>query len=113
MFWTAAFNGYMSSAVHRVWRPSVAPATAYVPMPLGSSSDAPVMKPGPRILPAFLSGLRSFAISEAVPDVAPAGSECGMMPRLRLRSSVIGQFSDCGPLWRRRLASRTLAVRVT
>lgn len=54
-------------------------------MPLGSSSDAPVMKPGPRIFPAFLSGLRSAAISAAVPPVAPAGSECGMTRWLRLR----------------------------
>src|SRR5438093_85169 len=43
------------------------------------------MKPGPRIFPAFLSGLRSRSISAAVPVVAPAGRECGIA---RLRRSV-------------------------
>src|SRR2546430_2221581 len=43
-----AISGNVISAVHRVLKPSVAPATEYVPMPDGSSSEAPVMSPGPR-----------------------------------------------------------------
>src|SRR5207245_6807064 len=92
MFWTAAMSGKVSSAVQSVCNPSVAPATAYVPMPLGSSSDAPVMKPGPRILPIFLAGLVSDPISAAVPAVAPDGGECGMTRRRGL--SLAGNLAQ-------------------
>src|SRR5947207_11417793 len=44
---TATINGSVSSAVHNVAYPNDAPATAYVAIPLGSSSEAPVTRPGP------------------------------------------------------------------
>src|SRR4030088_3559357 len=72
VFWTAAISGKVRSAIQSVWSPRLAPATAYVPIPLGSSSDAPVMKPGPRIMPAFLSGFFSFAMPRVLPtDMTP------------------------------------------
>src|ERR1700687_1669074 len=60
-------------------------------MPLGSSSDTPVMKPGPRIFPAFLSGFFSLAISTAVPAVAAEGAEWGFAFLGRV---VIGHSSN-------------------
>src|SRR6266850_1695977 len=65
MFWTDAISGKVRSAVHSVCSPRVAPATAYVPMPLGSSSDAPVTKPGPRILPTFTPAPKQDACPNA------------------------------------------------
>jgi hypothetical protein len=41
--------------------PNDAPAKAYVPMPDGASSDAPVINPGPRILRNLLIELGSRA----------------------------------------------------
>src|SRR5437762_7985861 len=40
--------GNVTSAVQRHENPKAAPACAYVPMPDGSSSEAPVTRPGPR-----------------------------------------------------------------
>src|SRR5438552_10077190 len=59
---TAVIIGNVISAVHSVAKPNDAPATAYVPMPEGSSSDAPVIKPGPRTIKKRLNGfgLRDF-----------------------------------------------------
>src|SRR4051794_31248602 len=45
---TTYIIGNVNNAVHSVEKPSAAPACAYVPMPDGSSSDAPVIRPGPR-----------------------------------------------------------------
>jgi len=47
---TAVIIGKVMSAVHNAPNPNDAPATAYVPMPEGSSSDAQVINPGPRII---------------------------------------------------------------
>jgi len=47
--WTAAISGNVTIAVHSIPNPSDAPATEYVVMPLGSSSEAPVTSPGPSI----------------------------------------------------------------
>src|SRR4029077_14304827 len=41
-------SGNEKSAVQRGRYPNVAPATEYVEMPEGSSSAAPVIRPGPR-----------------------------------------------------------------
>src|SRR5437660_12865485 len=43
----ATISGNVSTAVHKDAYPNDAPATAYVAIPLGSSSDAPVTRPGP------------------------------------------------------------------
>ena len=40
-------SGSVRTAVHSVAYPSAAPACEYVPIPDGSSSDAPVISPGP------------------------------------------------------------------
>src|SRR6185437_2898315 len=40
-------RGYENSIVHNRPRPKRLPACVYVAMPLGSSSDAPVIRPGP------------------------------------------------------------------
>jgi DNA-binding transcriptional LysR family regulator len=47
MSWTAAMRGNEIRAVQRVPHPSEAPATEYVEIPDGSSSAAPVTRPGP------------------------------------------------------------------
>ncbi len=44
-----AIIGVVIKASHSVERPVVAPATEYVEIPDGSSSAAPVIKPGPRL----------------------------------------------------------------
>src|SRR5690348_14654918 len=78
----AAINGSVKMAVHSVANPSEAPAMAYVAMPDGSSSEAPVIKPGPKTL-INLRNLLSFCgfleRSAVMPSVA-----CG---RLTLRLS--------------------------
>src|ERR1019366_844739 len=48
--WMTAINGYVKRRVHVIAKPNCAPAWEYVAIPLGSSSDAPVMRPGPRTL---------------------------------------------------------------
>jgi hypothetical protein len=45
--WITAMSGYEKSIVHSKPNPNWAPACEYVAMPLGSSSDAPVISPGP------------------------------------------------------------------
>ena len=52
---TAAMKGKEKGAVQSCWRPKAAPVCAYVPMPEGSSSEAPVMNPGPKLLSIRLS----------------------------------------------------------
>src|SRR6267378_4831459 len=55
--WMAAISGSVTSAVHSRPVPKAAPATAYVVTPLGSSSDAPVTRPGPSVRKYRTSGL--------------------------------------------------------
>src|SRR5262249_51379483 len=43
----AAMRGKVTSALNSCAYPTCAPVCAYVPMPEGSSSDAPVISPGP------------------------------------------------------------------
>ncbi len=43
----AAIMGKTTGAIQRVEKPKAAPALAYVPMALGSSLAAPVIRPGP------------------------------------------------------------------
>src|SRR5258706_15827142 len=45
---TAAMRGHVTNAVQSMVVPSCAPAIEYVAIPEGSSSAAPVMRPGPR-----------------------------------------------------------------
>jgi len=49
MPWMTAIIGVVTSVSHNIEYPVDAPATEYVEMPEGSSSEAPVMNPGPRI----------------------------------------------------------------
>src|ERR671930_1284619 len=58
---TTHIIGNVNSAVHNIEKPSAAPACAYVPMPDGSSSEAPVISPGPRSRKNRLSGFFSLA----------------------------------------------------
>lgn len=46
--WTAAMSGNVKNATHSMANPNLAPVCAYVAVPEGSSSDAPVTRPGPR-----------------------------------------------------------------
>src|SRR5438094_10547691 len=55
--WIAAINGRVTTAVHSIPVPNAAPATAYVVTPLGSSSAAPVTRPGPSVRKYRTSGL--------------------------------------------------------
>src|SRR5947207_12139530 len=48
MYCTASISGKDHRDNHNGARPSDAPACEYVPMLDGSSSDAPVIRPGPR-----------------------------------------------------------------
>jgi hypothetical protein len=50
----AAITGKVISAVHKVVKPNFAPAWEYVAIPGGSSSLAPVINSGPKILKNFL-----------------------------------------------------------
>src|SRR5437016_10321170 len=71
---TAVIIGKVASAVQRIENPSDAPATAYVPMPEGSSSDAPVIRPGPRIFRNRLRGFRSRSVADSGGQAGPAAS---------------------------------------
>src|SRR5438034_2551565 len=57
MSWIAAISGRLTTAVHSIPVPNAAPATAYVVTPLGSSSAAPVTRPGPSVRKYRTSGL--------------------------------------------------------
>src|SRR3989442_560841 len=57
MSWISAISGRLTTAVHSIPVPKAAPATAYVVTPLGSSSDAPVTRPGPSVRKYRTSGL--------------------------------------------------------
>jgi hypothetical protein len=63
--WIAAMRGYVRSIVQPMPKPSCAPAWLYVPIPDGSSSEAPVIRPGPRRLrkPFSLSPLLFFFLT--------------------------------------------------
>src|ERR1700704_909554 len=76
--WTEAINGHVNRAVQSVVKPREAPATAYVPMPEGSSSDAPVTSPGPSTFRKRLIGFLSSIMAASREPVPPAGSECGI-----------------------------------
>src|SRR5437588_7130914 len=84
----AIINGKVNKAVHSVAKPSEAPATAYVPMPEGSSSEAPVIRPGPRSLKKRLTRLLSSIMAASSETVPPAGSEWGMTGCLTGSDSV-------------------------
>src|SRR5438128_2343372 len=56
--WIAAIKGNEKNAVHSVAYPKLAPATEYVEIPDGSSSAAPVIKPGPRLAKNRRNGWR-------------------------------------------------------
>jgi len=59
----AAIKGKVIRAVQSVAKPNPAPACEYVAMPDGSSSLAPVMRPGPSILMNFLNlALKLFEV---------------------------------------------------
>ena len=75
---TAIINGKVNKAVHSVAKPSDAPATAYVPIPEGSSSEAPVISPGPRSLKKRLTRLLSSLMAASSETAPPADSEWGM-----------------------------------
>jgi hypothetical protein len=60
-------------------RESEAPAVEYVPIPEGSSSEAPVMRPGPSNLKNRLTGLVSCLISTRVPRIASACEMVGAL----------------------------------
>src|SRR5437764_7424698 len=55
-------------AVQSVAKPSDAPACVYVPIPDGSSSEAPVINPGPRIIRTRLMGFFSRASLDSSVD---------------------------------------------
>src|SRR5438105_2124481 len=74
----AIINGNVNKAVQSVAKPSEAPATAYVPMPEGSSSEAPVTSPGPSRLKKRLTRLLSSIMAASSETVPPAGSEWGV-----------------------------------
>src|SRR6478672_9275051 len=46
--WMPTISGVVRNTLHSIARPNCAPACEYVAMPLGSSSAAPVIRPGPR-----------------------------------------------------------------
>src|SRR4051812_14785792 len=47
--WIPDISGYENNIIQRSEKPNRLPACEYVAMPLGSSSDAPVMSPGPNL----------------------------------------------------------------
>src|SRR5258707_1190500 len=74
---TAAIKGRLNRAIHSEDRPSAAPVAAYVPMPDGSSSEAPVISPGPRIRKRRLIGFFSCPIAAPLTCSAGRRSDSG------------------------------------
>src|SRR5205085_4652073 len=75
MNWTAAIRGKVKSAIQSVEKPNDAPAIEYVPMPEGSSSEAPVMSPGPRRARKRLNGPGFFSfLLEDAPSACSEGA---------------------------------------
>src|SRR5262245_59861591 len=64
--WIAAISGKVNSITQLILVPNAAPTCEYVAIPLGSSSEAPVIRPGPRTdqkpLRGALRGARCTAI---------------------------------------------------
>src|ERR1035437_4733871 len=112
MYWTAVCMGSIAMVVQSVAKPYCAPAWAYVPMPEGSSSDAPVIRPGPRALPrrlkAFFSALISAALgstglsactrgSPAVGDRFRSGTASSPRFGASPRATVPAEYDQSGP----------------
>src|SRR3977135_878811 len=91
---TEAIHGHVNKAVQSVVKPREAPATAYVPMPEGSSSDAPVISPGPSIFRKRLIGFLSSIMAASREPVPPAGSECGITGAPLSGAELICLLSD-------------------
>src|SRR5579862_1129921 len=69
--WIAAMRGNEKSMVHSIPMPNCAPTCEYVAMPLGSSSAAPVIKPGPSLQRIALAPEPVLAITIRCPFVFP------------------------------------------
>src|SRR5512141_994229 len=63
---TTIMSGSVTMAVQSVAAPRLAPAGVYVPIPDGSSSEAPVIKPGPRRPNKFFSGFLFFSVDGSI-----------------------------------------------
>src|SRR5262245_46326754 len=114
MNWIAHIIGNVAAAVHSGASPSEAPACAYVPIPEGSSSDAPVTRPGPRTRRNRRTGFFSratLASSDSaggwlIPPVYGPGCEnlkwlCRQHPELTKQSGLVEHAEK-----RRHLAAR-------
>src|SRR5947207_13657499 len=91
----AAISGKVAAAVQSKDVPTDAPATAYVAIPLGSSSEAPVTSPGPRTRSYLTRGLwlcLSPGTSPA-PDVVrpPSRPRPRPLPLDRLRDGLLSR----------------------
>src|SRR5664280_1561429 len=93
MYWTAVCIGSIASVVQSVVKPYWAPACAYVPIPEGSSSDAPVMRPGPSALPSRFSEFFSARSSAALGSTGRPGSTRGPSGPVGTPDSVAGFVS--------------------
>src|SRR5436853_7930640 len=71
---TATIKGKVNNAVQRVAKPNPAPATAYVAIPEGSWSDAPVINPGPSNFKKRFTGFFSCTTAASSEAVPPADS---------------------------------------
>src|SRR5947209_3645232 len=75
MNWTATIRGKVKSAIQSVEKPRLAPAIEYVPMPEGSSSEAPVISTGPRRERKRLNGPTFFSfLLEDAPSACSEGA---------------------------------------
>src|SRR2546426_7698941 len=96
--------GYVTTALNRCATPEDRAATAYVPMPEGSSSEAPVISPGPSSLKKRLTQLLSSIMAASSETVPPAGSEWGMtgcltgVDSVRLPRATTLSASPIGPI---------------
>src|SRR2546427_1192734 len=93
---TAIISGSVSTAVHNVAYPNDAPATAYVAIPLGSSSDAPVTRPGPSFFRNARLGTAAIVPLSALLSrrgTTPAGPICvgGMEAVMWNRDEIEGK----------------------
>jgi hypothetical protein len=88
---TTAIIGVVSRASHSIENPVLAPATEYVEMPEGSSSAAPVIKPGPRTeknfrrgdIPFFEMFMAMWRFRKGFPDY---GVGAGVLPPIVAKS---------------------------
>ncbi len=103
MSWTAIISGVVSTRVHSSPAPKRAPDCEYVASPLGSSSAAPVINPGPRVSTRrrVRSGIFFIYARSSADSALSTEAVSGRTPRHRWKDSAACSTSMPRPMMAR------------